>query len=160
LERLNLLARNALSEMQLLIAELKPEAAPAGLAAALKNYLAGSHLPDNLSVTLEVEGDQRLDAAEEQGLFHIVQEALNNIVKHSQAATAQIRLHLADPFWIEVEDQGRGFDLDQGRNSGRVGLSSMRERAAEIGWELHIETSPGSGTKIRVEKLSQETRPA
>jgi len=160
LERLNLLARNALSEMQLLIAELKPEAVPAGLAAALRSYLAGGHLPENLAVTLEVEGDQRLEAAEEQGLFHIVQEALNNVVKHAQASTAHVRLYLADPFWIEIEDQGRGFDLQKGRRSGRVGLASMGERAAEIGWELHIETSPGSGTKIRVEKLSQETRPA
>jgi signal transduction histidine kinase len=152
LERLNQLAHNALSEMQLLIAELKPEAAPAGLVAALKSYLAGGHLPENLSVALEVEGDQRLEAAEEQALFHIIQEALNNIAKHAQAATAQVRLHLVEPLWIEVEDQGRGFDLQKGRNSGQVGLASMRERAAEIGWELHIKTSPGSGTCVRVEK--------
>ena len=102
LDRLNQLARNALSEMQLLIAELKPETGRGGLATALGGYLKGGQLPENLSVTLDVEGDQSLEPVEEQGLFRIVQEALNNIVKHAQTSSAQVRLHLAEPLWIEV----------------------------------------------------------
>ena len=155
LERLSQLAQSALSEMQLLITELRPEqATEGGLVSALRRYLMDSRLPESLSVSLEAEGDGPLAHAEEQGLFRIAQEALNNIVKHAQASHAQVRLHLAEPYWMEIEDQGQGFDLQQAHNSGRVGLNSMHERAAEIGWGLQIITSPGAGTRIRVEKTS------
>lgn len=153
LDRLNQLAQSALSEMHTLISELNPEkVAEGGLAAALRRHLADRHLPENLSVSLEVEGAQPLESKEEQGLFRIAQEALNNIVKHAQVSQACIRLHLSEPFWIEVEDRGQGFDLQHARNSGRVGLASMGERAAEIGWDLEIITSPGAGTRVRVQK--------
>jgi signal transduction histidine kinase len=153
LDHLGQLAGNALSEMQLLISELKPEeAGRQSLATSLRGYLKGGRLPENLSVELDLQGDQLSDSVEEQSLFHIVQEALNNVVKHAQAAKVQVRLHLTEPMWIEVQDDGRGFDLRQAEASGRVGLFSMRERAVEIGWDLQIKTSPGAGTCIRVEK--------
>jgi len=153
LERLNQLSRSALAEMQLLISELEPDkAAKEGLVPVLRWHLAGSRLPESLSVSLEVDGDQRLEFAEEQSLFHIAEEALNNIVKHARTSQAQVRLHLAEPFWMEIQDQGQGFDLTKAQNSGRVGLSSMHERAVEIGWDLQVITSPGAGTCIRVEK--------
>ncbi len=162
LDRLTQLAQSALAEMRVLISELRPEkVAEGGLAAALRRHLVDRPLPENLGVTLEVEGDPlaRLPPVEEQGLFRIVQEALNNIVKHAQASQACIRLHLAErPWWIEISDQGQGFDLQQAHNGGRVGLASMRERAAEIGWDLQITTSPGAGTRIRVDKRLPEGR--
>ena len=162
LDRLTQLAQSALSEMRVLISELRPEkVAEGGLAAALRRHLADRPLPESLLVSLEVEGDPlaRLSPAEEQGLFRIAQEALNNIVKHAQASQACIRLHLAEPpWWIEIQDQGQGFDLRQARDGGRVGLISMGERAAEIGWNLHVITSPGAGTRIRVEKRPPEGR--
>ena len=145
--------------MQLLISELKPdEAGREGLAVILRNYLASSYFSGHLSVSLEVQGEPPLRPEEEQGLFHIVQEALNNVVKHAQASEARVRLHLTEPMWIEIEDQGRGFDLEQAQNSGRIGLQSMRERAAEIGWGLQITTSPGAGTRIRVERSPEAER--
>jgi signal transduction histidine kinase len=153
LERLNQLAHSALSEMRVLISELRPEkVAGGGLVAALRRHLADRRLPETLSVSLEVEGDGPLEPAEEQGLFRIAQEALNNVVKHARASRAQVRLHLAEPFWIEIADQGQGFDLRQARNGGRVGLVSMGERASQIGWDLQVITSPGAGTRIRVVK--------
>jgi signal transduction histidine kinase len=161
LDRLNQLAQSALSEMHILISELNPEkVAEGGLAAALRRHLADRHLPENLAVSLEIEGDQPLGSTEEQGLFRIAQEALNNIVKHAQASQACVRLHLAAPFWIEIEDRGQGFDLRRARESGRLGLVSMRERAAEIGWNLQIITFPGAGTRIRVERNSSGGRQA
>ena len=162
LNRLSQLAQSALAEMQVLIAELKPsEATRSGLAANLKEYLNSKRFPENLSISLEVLGEQPLGPADEQSLFHIVQEALNNIVKHSGASSAQVRLHLSEQMWIEIEDWGKGFDLSRAKQSGRVGLLSMRERAAEVGWNLQINTSPGHGTCVRVEKLSvaEEMRP-
>jgi len=157
LDRLNELAQSALAEMQVLISKLRPaQVVEGGLAGALRQHLAERHLPASLSVSLKAEGDQSLAPIEEQSLFRIAQEALNNIVKHAGASQAYIRLHLAEPLWMEIEDNGQGFDLRQAREGShagrRVGLVSLAERAAEIGWELQITTSPGAGTRVRVEK--------
>ncbi len=146
------LAASALEEMQTLIAELRPEAVRQGLAAALRRHLNGGSIPEGLSISLEVQGDGSLEPQEEQNLFRIAQEALNNIVKHAQASQANIHLLLGDAPCLEIQDQGRGFDLSQAYHAGRVGLSSMQERAAEIGWQLYIQTTPGAGTILRVVK--------
>lgn len=153
LDRLSQLAQSALSEMQMLISELRPDrVADGGLAAAIRQHLSGRYLPEGLSVSLEVEGDQLLEPSEARGLFRIIQEALNNVVKHAQASQARIRLHLAESPWIEIADQGQGFDLQRAAGNNRVGLASMRERAAEIGWELQITSAPEAGTRVRAEK--------
>jgi signal transduction histidine kinase len=153
LDRLHQLSQSALAEMRTLISELRPEkVTEGGLVVALRRHLADRHLPESLAVSLEVEGHQPLNSAEEQCLFRIAQEALNNIVKHAQATEACIRVHLAEPLWVEIQDQGQGFDLERARDSGHVGLSSMGERAAEIGWNLQVISSPGAGTRVRVEK--------
>ncbi len=159
LDRLSQLAQNALSEMQTLISELRPEeTGRGGLVTALRGYLTSGHFPENITVDMDVQGEQALGQLEEQSLFHIVQEALNNIVKHSRASKAQVRLYLSEPMWIEIEDQGQGFDLQGAQKSGRVGLHSMRERAEEIGWDLKIRTFPGVGTCVRIEKLPKKVR--
>jgi signal transduction histidine kinase len=159
IDRLNQLAASALAEMRVLISELRPEkVAEGGLVAALRRHLADHRVSESLAVSLEVEGDQPLSPTEEQGLFRIAQEALNNIVKHAQATEACIRVHLTEPLWMEIQDQGQGFDLERARDSGHVGLSSMGERAAEIGWDLRIITTPGAGTCVRVEKTSEARR--
>jgi len=153
LDRITELANSALVEMQTLITELRPDRMiPAGLTDALRRNLAERHLHQGLSISLEVEGDRALASAEEFGLYRIAQEAINNIVKHSNASRACLHLHLEDPLWIEIEDNGLGFDPEQARQGSGVGLSGMRERAAEIGWTLRIFTSPGVGVRIRVQK--------
>jgi signal transduction histidine kinase len=103
-------------------------------------------------VTLEVDGEQALFPLEDQGLFRIAQEALNNVVKHAYATRASLHLHMDEPYWIEIVDNGQGFDLQQPQGGGRVGLAGMHERAEEIGWNLIIQSGPGEGTHIRVEK--------
>jgi signal transduction histidine kinase len=155
LDRFYHLAQNAVSEMQTLILELHPEKLEeVKLTDALHRYLRDGTLPETLSVELAVEGNQTLEPKEAQSLLRIIQEAINNIIKHAETNQAQIRLHLVEPLWIEISDHGRGFDLDHAKNSKRVGLASMTERAQEIGWQLEIQTSPGDGTSVRVKKDS------
>ncbi len=159
LTRLNELAQSALAEMQTLISELNPQRiTTGGLADALRRHVAERHLPEGLTVSLDVRGEESLPPAEEQGLFRIAQEALNNIVKHSGASHVDLQLHLAQPLWMEIQDDGQGFEVDQARQGRGVGLSSMRERAAEIGWDLHIVSTPGSGTRIHLEKSSPDNQ--
>jgi signal transduction histidine kinase len=153
LERLNQLTQSAIAEMHALISELRPEQ-PTGnrLEKALRQHLSNSQLPEGLSVSIVIEGDHLLSKAEDLGLFRITQEALNNVIKHAHASHVDFRLHLADPCWIEIRDDGWGFNIQQSRAGGHLGLASMAERAAEIGWETQIQSSPGEGTNIRVEK--------
>jgi signal transduction histidine kinase len=153
LDRLDQLAQSALAEMQTLISKLAPEKPiEGGFIATLQQHLADRRKLENLSVALEVAGSQPLAPAEESGLFRIAQEALNNIVKHAGVSQATLRLHLADPAWMEIEDLGAGFDPQAARERGQVGLAGMQERAAQIGWTLQVDSAPGHGTCIRAAK--------
>ncbi|MCG3140796.1 MAG: Sensor histidine kinase LiaS [Anaerolineae bacterium] len=131
-----------------------PSVAANGLAAALREHLAERERADNLIVTLYVEGNENLSAREAEQLFRIAQEALNNIVKHARVTRAHIALDFRAPCWMEIRDAGAGFDMDSAQDATQVGLVSMRERAAEIGWSLQIRSSPAQGTLIRVEQTS------
>ena len=156
LHRLNQLVQSALADIQMLVSELASEArAGSGFVAKLQQHLAVRQRLDNLCVALKIEGNEALRAEEEAGLFRIAQEALNNIIKHAGVSQATLRLHLVDPFWMEIEDGGTGFDPEQARGGGRVGLTGMSERAAEIGWIFWVKSCPGQGTLIRVEKPSK-----
>jgi signal transduction histidine kinase len=153
LERLNQLTQSAIMEMHTLISELRPnQPAGNGLVKAIRQHLSKTQLPEGLSISMEVEGEASLSTAEDLGLFRIAQEALNNVIKHARASHVDLRLHLAEPYWIEIKDDGWGFDIQQAHGGGHLGLASMHERAADIGWDMQIQSSPGEGTNIRVEK--------
>jgi signal transduction histidine kinase len=158
LHRLNQLVQSALADIQTLVSELAPEPrAGSGFLADLQQHLADRQRLDDLCVTLKIEGSQALRTEEQASLFRIAQEALNNIIKHAGVSQATLRLHLADPFWMEIEDSGTGFDPQQATGGGQLGLAGMSERAAEIGWLLSVKSCPGQGTRIRVEKPSKGT---
>jgi signal transduction histidine kinase len=160
LDHLTRLAQNALSQMQALISELRPEVVvPGGLVAALERNLAERHLPETLAVSVEVEGNGPLLPAEERGLYAIAREAVNNVIKHAQATRACVRLHLEEPFWMEVTDNGQGFVLASASNGSGVGLVGMGEHASEIGWDLALRSAPGEGTRLRVARRPMQGRP-
>jgi signal transduction histidine kinase len=160
LDHLGRLSATALDQIQALIAELRPdEVLPGGLAMALRRDLSERTLPESISVSVEVDGEAPLGVGEEHALFSIAREAVNNVVKHAQASRAQIRLHLHESPWMEVQDDGRGFDAKAGVPSGRMGLAGMRERAEEIGWDLDLRSSPVGGTLLRVARRRREDSP-
>ncbi len=83
-------------------------------------------------------------------LSRIVQEALTNVWKHAQARQVTIRCQREGcRLWLEIVDDGRGFDMERGLSS-QYGLQGMRERATAVGAELHILSSPGAGTSVRL----------
>jgi signal transduction histidine kinase len=94
---------------------------------------------------------QRLDAVLEGTLFRIVQEALTNVYRHSQATSARVQLMQNDNrLTLVVEDSGIGFDPRE--VSGRqFGLRGIRERARLFGGTAQIRSSPGCGTRVVVE---------
>jgi PAS domain S-box-containing protein len=147
-------AQEALREMRLLIFELRPPALEKiGLAAALQARLDSVEVRGGMRTQLQIEGEQirgRLPYAVEEELYHIAQEALNNILKHSNAQHVWVHLCFSEAETIlEIRDDGIGFVPTAGGNGG-LGLASLKERAEKIGASLNIESQPGSGTEIRV----------
>ncbi|MBC8874933.1 MAG: PAS domain-containing protein [Planctomycetes bacterium] len=93
----------------------------------------------------------RLDPMLENTVFRIVQECLNNVKQHSQAARAEVRLvQNNDHLSIQVRDQGVGFDTTRVPEDC-FGLRGIRERARLLGGQADIDSFPGKGTRISVE---------
>jgi signal transduction histidine kinase len=120
-----------------------------GLPETLKWYGDQIHQRTGLSFEVNTNGIKRLPRTVEFALFRIVQEAVNNVVKHAHATVVELSLH-ADDQAIElcVIDNGMGFSPTG--EPGGWGLNIMRERAISIGGELNLETEPDQGTRITV----------
>jgi signal transduction histidine kinase len=83
-------------------------------------------------------------------LFRIAQEALSNTARHSKAKTAQILLWNEDGrVFLELEDDGQGFNVDKTEANLGHGLVNMQRRIRKAGGEIELESSPGKGTRIR-----------
>ncbi len=93
--------------------------------------------------------ERRLDASREIVAYRIVQESLNNIIKHAVATAVEIGLAFSDQqLVIEVADNGRGFDPANAGNG--AGTKNMKSRAQLINAELAISSDPSAGTRIRL----------
>jgi signal transduction histidine kinase len=99
-----------------------------------------------------VEGVGRLPEAVEGALYGIALETLNNVFKHARAHTVTLALRREGrTVMLEVADDGVGFDAGAVQGRGGLGLGGMAERAAQIGGRLIMESTPGQGTRVRVE---------
>ena len=162
LSELRNMVREAMLDMRLLIFELHPPALEQeGLVAALRVRLAAVEARAGLQTELEVEGERRLPITIEQELYRIAQEALNNVMKHAQAQHVTIRLQYGQKagrptVFLQVRDDGIGFDPLTALNAGGVGLRSFEERAAKLGGRVTVESSPGQGTTVTVEFETEE----
>lgn len=116
----------------------------------------GARIEESSGISIDVSADGDFEALAwkmKENLYRIYQEALNNIVKHSGADEAAVKLVLENgTLRMNVADNGRGFDSEPevGMRHG-VGLSSMRERASVIGGALDIDGRQGKGTTINLE---------
>ncbi len=148
LERLGELAREALDELRSLIFGLRPpDLERDGLAGALRKeveMLGGVH---GVEIELVCEGDvDGGNPARDVALMRIVHEALQNALRHARAA--HIRVRLTDD-GVEVTDDGVGFEPAKPElRSHHLGLTSMEERAQELGGTIEIRSAPGAGTKV------------
>jgi signal transduction histidine kinase len=152
LTRLQALAHTAVNEVQALTGQVanRPPI-QAGLIAALQKLIDQRLLQDGLKVTFEVVGERSLPELVQANLYRVVQEALNNIIRHAEVSQALVRLCLDKPLGsLEIIDEGCGFDLPATRQVHSFGLDGMEERVSEIGWELEIISHPGMGTQVRV----------
>lgn len=148
-------AGRTLAEIHGLIYDLRPSVLDdLGLYAAIR-WLAEHHLgPAGIAFRCEVaEPEQTLGPEQQTSLFRAVQEAIQNVARHSQAETVLIQIEERDgALHIEIEDDGRGFDpgsVAQPAPSGRgLGLLGMRERLSLLGGSAQVISSPGAGTRV------------
>ena len=148
--RLRELVVATLQDVRRLAVELRPSALDDfGLVAALEHLTSSFAEQTGIAVDLGVAlGTERLPGEVETALYRIVQESLTNVVKHARARHVSIALtRMEGLVTAVVEDDGQGFDPDEGPYGG-VGLIGMRERLALLRGRLRIESSPGAGTTI------------
>jgi signal transduction histidine kinase len=141
-----------LHEMQALLLELRPVALrEAGLLPALDELCRAYR--DRLGIAVEADLEPvELDPAAEPAVLRVVQEALVNAVKHARPSRVVLRVRDAGGgrAVLSVSDDGAGFDPATAAERHGMGLDLMRERVAELGGELQLESKPGEGTTVRI----------
>jgi two-component system nitrate/nitrite sensor histidine kinase NarX len=123
-----------------------------GLSAWLKETCVEFEENTGLPVDLdEIAPRESLPPEIQVQLIRIVQEALNNVRKHSQAKQAWVTCHqIGDDLLIEVKDDGKGFSPKEVPSVSRYGLQGMQERSDLIGADFQVISRPGEGTTVRI----------
>jgi signal transduction histidine kinase len=156
LHELQSLTADSLRELQRLMADLRPSHLDdLGLSAALRWYSSKLEERSALKIKVEISGvEQPIAESAKIATFRIIQEALNNIVRHADARNASVSLDFAKQgVKVTVTDDGCGFDLERlhrtrASNRPPLGLAGMQERAALLGGAVSVRSAPGEGTTI------------
>jgi len=107
------------------------------------------NIPIAITVTLDDDSRKTFTANEKIVIYRIFQEIINNILKHAKATTVTIELKAIPNFKMTVQDNGKGFDYQQVKNSqNTIGLQNMMHRAEIIGYRIDVTSTPGAGTII------------
>ncbi|HEV2862262.1 MAG TPA: two-component regulator propeller domain-containing protein [Pyrinomonadaceae bacterium] len=155
LDRARGLVRSSIAEARRYVWDLRSQSLeerdlPAALAEMTRRLTADS----DVQTQFQVSGTFRpLPQAVENNLLRIGQEAVNNAVRHARARTVSVNLSFdATSVRLSVKDDGRGFDAGAQANGrgGHFGIVGMRERAAEMGGSVRVESAPGEGCEVTV----------
>lgn len=153
LRHLEGLTTHSLTELQRLIADLRPSHLDdLGLPAALRWYANVIQERAALHTHVEIRGQEHsVSSAAKTALFRIVQEALTNVVKHAVAENANIYLTFeSDGVSVKIIDDGQGFEPRSNQSGQRIswGLKNMEERASLLGGKLTVKSHLGAGTSV------------
>jgi signal transduction histidine kinase len=137
-------------DIRRLIHDLRPVALDElGLVPALRQHLARCEQEHGLIIDLMADERHRLAGPMETALFRIVQEAVNNVIRHAQAQHVGVTLkQTREQVTLQVADDGQGFDPQLPRSGRNVGLWSMRERVEQLGGQFEVLSAPGQGTVV------------
>lgn len=123
-----------------------------GLVAALREQIAKINRAGKISVKLDVEGmETRLDEAVEITLYRVVQEVMNNAIKHSNAKEIVVRIaRTQGKLEVSIKDDGRGLDLQLIKQSSGIGWKNIYSRVELINGVIDMNSTPGAGTNVQV----------
>lgn len=145
---------NSISEMRRVAHNMMPEAlVRLGLQQAVQDYCDGLTESQALKINCQFHGlEKRLDAPTEIIVYRIVQELLNNVVKHSAASQVFVQIMRHETSLnITLEDNGKGFDVGAMESMKGAGLSNVRTRVEYLKGNLDIQSSPGKGTSVHID---------
>jgi len=141
--------KNTVAEIRRLVYALRPPVLDEfGLVSAIREHVAQYTGPNGIQITFDVtEPLPPLPAAAEVAAYRIALEAFTNIINHAEASACNVKINIEqNSLLIEISDNGKGLSPDM--HSG-VGLTSMRERVAELGGEFMIENNPTGGAYLK-----------
>ncbi|PBB05631.1 sensor histidine kinase [Salimicrobium humidisoli] len=146
------MVRSSLYEVRRIIYDLRPMALDdLGILPALRKYLSTAADYHGLDIRFQPFGkERRLDPQYEVAMFRLIQEALQNAVKHAGASRVDVKVELTwRTIMIIVEDDGSGFDVEEKKRTS-YGLMGMNERVDMLDGELNIASVPDAGTKVTI----------
>jgi signal transduction histidine kinase len=142
-------------ELRRIVAALSPAVLERlGLVSALRQLTARFRKVHPGRVRLRISGSSEpLIRENQEVVYRVAQECLQNVAKHSRATSVNLSLHVSDKsIRLSVSDNGTGFHAETARaRPTSFGLAGMRERAALLGGTLAIRTAPGKGTVVTLE---------
>ncbi len=146
---LKLQTQTTIADIRRLVYDLRPPALDElGLISALREQIVRYSQVSGVQMVIEAPSSlPALPAAVEVATYRIVLEAVTNVVRHAQAHMCRVRLQISDVLTVEVSDDGVGLPIHY---AAGVGISSMRERTAELGGTCRIEPNITEGTHILV----------
>ncbi|ADD42260.1 sensor histidine kinase [Stackebrandtia nassauensis] len=146
------LARDSLVEVRRSVAALRPALLDdADLAEALAREVDAWRHRNDIAATFTVTGTPvPLDAAVDEAVLRVAQEALSNTARHAKASRLGVTLsYMEDMLVLDIRDDGEGFAVDAEPRQG-FGLTAMRQRVEQLDGSVHIESKPGAGTAVSV----------
>lgn len=146
------MVRSALYEVRKIIYDLRPMALDdLGLVPTLKRYLSTIEEYNNIHINfLTVGKEKRLPPRMEVALFRLVQEAVQNAVKHAHPKEVQVKIECnKTKCTLIIKDDGKGFDTTS-KKENSFGIVGMRERVELLKGEITIDSAPGQGTVIMI----------
>lgn len=149
----------ALMEMRVLLYELRPSTLKdENLGNLLQGLVKTIGTRSKIPIELTISGESKLSPKIELSYYRIAQEALNNMIEHSNATKAVLVFKsFPGKLFMEITDNGQGFD-DKKIASTSLGLTIMRERAKLIGASISIDKLPGKGTRITVIYIKKDSK--
>ncbi|MEO7358115.1 MAG: two-component regulator propeller domain-containing protein, partial [Ignavibacteria bacterium] len=142
-----------LNELRRIQFSLHPyEVEKLGLTKSIKSIVERVSKSTQIEFTIEEDFiDKTFSEENEIHLYRIIQEAINNIIKHSYATQTNIKISRADEnLFITISDNGKGFSKSNALKKNSMGLSGISERVKILGGNLEIESEPGKGTVLKI----------
>lgn len=146
------LVNESYDEMRSISHQMMPNALiKSGLASAVKEFI-GKLDKEQLQVTLSTVGlNERLDEQTETVIYRVIQETVNNVIKHAEASKLDIQIIKDEEgIAVTIEDDGKGFDKDKLDLKSGLGLSNIYSRVGFLKGTVDVDSSEGNGTLIAI----------